>query len=264
MSSFAADWLALREPFDLRARNPEVLAAVAASLAHLPSVNVVDLGCGTGSTMRALSRHLPPRQSWRLFDNDLSLLARASDAPNVTTIPLDLFRDLEAALDGPVDLVATSALLDLVSGEWLERLAVEAAARQVPVYAALTYDGGVSIDPVDDADQSIIAAVNAHQRRDKGFGPALGPVAARAVVERFERVGYSVVQGPSDWRFGPQDREIQTEVLSGWVTAAREMGSLPLPDVIGWLTRRRELLDAGRSSIRVGHVDIFARPTGRR
>ena len=55
----------------------------------------------------------------------------------VTTTPIDLERDLEAALDGPADLVTTSALLDLVSDAWLNRLAIEAAARRLPVYAAL-------------------------------------------------------------------------------------------------------------------------------
>ena len=113
-------------------------------------------------------------------------------------------------------------------------------------------------------DEKIIAAVNAHQRTDKGFGPALGPAAAQAAVERFERVGYAVVQGASDWVFGPQDREIQLEMLSGWAAAAREIGDVPLADVVGWLTRRRDLVAAGRSSIRVGHVDLFARPTGTR
>src|ERR1035437_5568276 len=52
-------------------------------------------------------------------------------------VTLDLNRNLEAALDGPVDLVATSALLDLVSETWLDRLAGEIAARSIPLYAAL-------------------------------------------------------------------------------------------------------------------------------
>jgi hypothetical protein len=114
------------------------------------------------------------------------------------------------------------------------------------------------------ADQKVIAAFNAHQRTDKGFGRALGPGAAQTAVERFERVGYTVVQGASDWVFAPQDREIQFEVLSGWAAAARDLGEVPLGDVVGWLTRRRDLVAAGRSSIRVGHVDFFAQPTGTR
>ena len=80
MSGFSADWLALREPYDLRARNPAVLDAVAAFFEPRPSVRVVDLACGTGSTLRALSPRLPPRQSWTLVDNDPGLLARAGGA----------------------------------------------------------------------------------------------------------------------------------------------------------------------------------------
>ena len=268
MSGFSAAWLQLREPYDRRARNAQVIEAVADALAGQPSVGIADLACGTGSTFRAVSPMLQPRQNWRLFDNDLSLLSRApqSSPPNiiVTTVPVDLNHDLEAALDGPIDLVTTSALLDLVSEPWLERFAVEAAARKLPVYAALSYDGRVEFSPADALDEKIVASVNAHQRTNKGFGPALGPAAARAAVERFERVGYEITQGESDWTFEPADREIQTEILSGWGAAAREMGDVPLHDVIDWLARRRDLVAAGRSSIRVGHVDFFARPTGTR
>ena len=70
--------------------------------------------------------------------------------------------------------------------------------------------------------------------------------------------------GPSDWVFAPVDREIQNEILSGWAAAAREVGDVPLPEVVDWLTRRRDMVAAGRSSIRVGHVDFFATPTGAR
>src|SRR5437762_152960 len=212
-----------------------------------------------------MTERLPKRQSWRLVDNDLSLLARAGDLAKppdltVTPVPVDLARDLEAALDGPVELVTTSALLDLVSHEWLDRLVIEAAARRLPIYAALSYDGLATLDPVDPLDGAVIDAVNQHQRGDKGFGPALGPDAAAAAPGRFESIGYTVVQGASDWVFGPRDTEIQTEVLTGWAVAAREIGESSIGDIIGWLARRRDHIAAGRSSMRVGHVDFFARP----
>jgi SAM-dependent methyltransferase len=269
MIGFSADWLALREPYDARARNTTVLDAVAASLKDCPATRIVDLACGTGSTLRALAPRFPAGQNWRLVDNDLSLLARASAVARpagvtLTPVPLDLNRDLEAALDGPVDLITTSALFDLVSVDWLERLAVEIAARSIPVYAALSYDGRIELGPTDLFDVTIAAAVNAHQRTDKGFGPALGPAAASFAIARFESLNYSVVHGASDWVIGPDDRDIQMEIFAGWASAARELGDLSLADTVGWLTRRRDAVAAGRSSIRVGHVDIFAWPMGTR
>ena len=64
--------------------------------------------------------------------------------------------------------------------------------------------------------------------------------------------------------FGPKDAEIQTEVLTGWAVAAREIGAPSIGDIIGWLARRRDHIAAGRSSMRVGHVDFFARPIATR
>jgi len=266
--SFSSEWLTLREPYDLRARNPDVIAAVLSAFAGQRAITVVDLACGTGSTLRALMPRLDARQTWRLVDNDLSLLARAPQssppALSVTTVPVDLNRDLEVALDGPADLVTTSALLDLVSDEWLERLAIEAAARRLPVYAALSYDGRIEMTPAVRGDHVMIAAVNAHQRTDKGFGPALGPAAADFAIARFEALGYSVVHGPSDWEMAADDFEIQTEILAGWASAARQMSTLPRAETEAWLTRRRDVIAAGNFSLTVGHVDFFATPSATR
>ncbi|HEX3182813.1 MAG TPA: class I SAM-dependent methyltransferase [Beijerinckiaceae bacterium] len=262
--SFSADWLALREPHDKRARNVAVLDALANSLAGTNPIRIVDLACGTGSTLRALSPRIQATQHWRLVDNNLSLLARisapSSSRVSFTTTPLDLQFDLEAALDGPVDLVTASALLDLVSEVWVERLTTEIAARAIPMYAALSYDGCAEISPADPHDAAIMQSLNKHQRGDKGFGPALGPDAAGKAIVRFQSLGYSVVQGPADWRFAPEDREIQAEIFSGWASAAREVGDLPLANIVEWLTFRRDEVAAGRSSLVVGHVDFFAAP----
>jgi hypothetical protein len=262
--SFSAEWLSLREPFDGRARNAAVLDAVANHLKGRNAITVVDLAAGTGSTLRAIAPRLPARQDWRLVDNNLSLLARAeaSVGPqrNVKAVPVDLAHDLEAALDGPADLVTTSALLDLVSKAWLERLIVETAARNLPVYAALSYDGRVALDPLDPLDKEIVAAVNAHQRTDKGFGQALGPDAAAAAIAGFAALDWAVDQGQSDWEFAPGDTRIQEEILAGWAFAAQDSGLVSADAAGDWLARRRKHVSAGRSAIRAGHVDFFARP----
>ena len=114
--------------------------------------------------------------------------------------------------------------------------------------------------PSDPLDETITSAVNAHQRTDKGLGPALGPSAAAAAISRFEALGYSVVHGNSDWVIGIADHEIQLELLAGWATAASEIEALPRRDIDNWLARRNDAVSARTSKMRVGHVDFFATP----
>lgn len=268
MSSFSADWLALREPYDARARNPAVLAAVSASVERCSPIRVVDLASGLGAMVRALAPRLSSPQMWCLVDNDSELLGfvrrmiTPSAALTVDLRRLDLIHDLQDALDGTIDLITASALLDLVSASWLDRLVSEIARRQLPFYTTLTYDGRAEIEPVDALDATMIAAANTHQRTDKGFGPALGPTAVRAATARLESVQYSVVTGASDWLIGPNDREIQMKIFSIWASAGQVVGGVSRSDMVGWLARRRDAVIAGCSSIRIGHIDVFATPIG--
>lgn len=266
MSGFSIAWLTLREGYDRRARNPRVLAAAISLLQSKREVRLIDLACGAGSTLRTLSPHLPARQHWDLVDNDPRLLdaargGNASDSVGLNAVRLDLNTELEVALERPGDLVTISALLDLVSGTWLERFARHASAHRLPVYAALTYDGRIDLSPSDPTDAAVAAAVNAHQQTDKGFGPALGPSGAVAAITRFEALGYSVLQGNSDWVIGTADQAIQIELLDGWAGAAREMKSLPSREIDDWLTRRKAVVDRRASTMRVGHVDFLATPS---
>jgi SAM-dependent methyltransferase len=271
--SFAPSWLALREPYDRAARSGAVLDAVAAAFADAPAATVTDLGCGTGATMRALAPRLPACQSWRLVDNDEALLEQAAreaaTAPagaSITTIAADLSADLTGAIApvlGGCSLVTTSALLDLVSGDWLDRLVASLARLSCPFYAALSYDGTVALWPESRHDGEVIAAVNRHQRTDKGFGRALGPDAARIAPARMRAAGFAVIEGRSDWQFGRNDCVIQMEMLAGWAGAAQDIGVDPAI-IADWLGERRDHVAARRSQMRVGHVDFFAMPTSRR
>jgi len=268
MSGFTAEWLSLRERYDLAARNSKVLSAVTASLKSR-SPYIVDLACGSGSTVRALHALLPAPQQWDLVDNDPKLLALACNQEldrdvTLNAIPLDLSRDFGLALGSKVSLITISALLDLVSEAWLHQFARAVTTRAIPVYAALTYNGIVDLSPADSFDTAIVSSVNAHQRTNKGFGPALGPSAASTAIASFEALGYSVVSGTSDWTIGPNDRAMQNELLEGWAMAARELETLSPSEIADWLQRRSTMVSAGRSTIRVGHVDFFAFPSSMR
>jgi SAM-dependent methyltransferase len=272
VSGFATDWLSLREPADLRARDAALLGRVAARFARRDRIVVTDLACGTGATLRALAPHLPASQRWRLVDHDPALLREAEArcdadwagaAVELEPVQADLAVALEAAIESPADLLTTSAFLDLVSDAWLQRLVAAAASWRRPVYAALTYDGRVACDPVDPMDAAVLAAFDRHQRRDKGLGAALGPAAAAAAARRFTAAGFSVATAPADWRLGIEDSALQHRLLLGWHEAVARTAAVAAPELDAWLARRRAAIADGRSRLTVGHVDLWARPPQR-
>jgi SAM-dependent methyltransferase len=248
---FSPDWLALREPSDRAARDSGLMHAAVAAAG--PEPIILDLGCGTGSTVRALAPHLPEETKWRLVDHDPELLRRASVgiADSSSTHCLDI-RDLAQLPVEGVTLVTASALLDLVSREWL----LEVASRiRVPLYMALTYDGSMQWNPVEPDDGVVTEAFNRHQRGDKGFGQALGTDAVNTAREILEGAGFDVVVAPSPWQLGPEDATLQKALLEGIARAAAEAGE---GCATSWGARR--IAGAHSSSCTIGHSDIVAIP----
>jgi SAM-dependent methyltransferase len=258
MTGFTPEWLSLREPPDATARSAALATGFAASARR-----IVDLATGTGANVRYLAPRLPRARQWLAVDDDDALLA-AFAAParaNVATLRLDLARALdELPLDG-CDLVTASALLDLVSRSWLERLAARCAAAGAGVLFALTYDGRIEWSPAEDGDERVRDLINRHQLRDKGFGPALGPGAAAAAVAAFGALGYEMRTAPSDWILGAESAALQAALILGWHFAAAEVAPDATAPLRGWMERRRAHVAAGRSRLRVGHLDVAGRRT---
>lgn len=250
--TFDARWLDLRAPADAAARSPELRAAAATWLGT--GALALDLGCGTGAACRALAA---PGLRWRLVDGDEDLLRTAARraGPGTETVLADL-ADLAALPFEGVRLVTAFALLDLAGRAWIEELARRVAAAGAGLYATLCYDGTLAWEPPLPGDAAVVAAFNAHQRRNKGLGPALGPEAAPAAARAMAARGYATRLAPSPWRLGAEDAALHRALVEGIARAAGETG---LPEAAGWGQARRA---ASGSRCSVGHFDLLALPQG--
>jgi hypothetical protein len=281
MSGFAPAWLALREPIDARTRSSELAALLARRLAHRAqgsTLQIADLGCGTGANRRFLAPLLPVPQRWSCIDDDVRLLALvAADAagpvgpaPGVTidSVRLDLAARLDEVLAPGAggrapDIVTASALLDLVSADWLAQLSALAARGRIALLFALSYDGRMSFTPGHADDALLRDLFNAHQRRDKGFGPALGPHAAASAAAAFADEGFELHIRTSDWRLDARvdgDAALLLPLLAGIAAAAREQQPSAMLAIDAWQRARLAAVHAGDLHACIGHQDMLALP----
>ena len=263
-----ADWLALREPFDAAARSATLARAVSEALTRDMPLRIVDLGTGRGSNVRYLTGYLPLPQEWLLLDEDAAVLEQvppamtgrlhAQCAIEVRQVDLGL---LDSTMFDGRHLVTASALLDLVSESWLGSLAHYCRAVRAAGLFALTYNGDSRCSPAEPEDDEVRELMNRHQRtNDKGFGRAAGPDAVAAAERSFKAVGYRVERAASDWNLPPDARTMQRELVNGWADAASEIAPARSAMISGWLRRRHDHIDAGRSQIVVCHEDLIATP----
>jgi len=285
--SFDGDWLDLREPFDAAARDPGLAAQLSQLLPARP--RILDLGAGTGSLLRWLGHFIGRAQAWTLVDADVALIERAFEtiadraeeagwavtfpgkrtllvhSPNGAWRVEGLVADLAEAPDNlplhQVDAVVNTALCDLVSRDWIDRMAASCAARRLPFYSALNVTGRERFFPPRLGDALVARGFARDQLRDKGFsGLALGARAPSAIAEAFEAEGYEVLRAPSDWVIPRGASPMLVELVRGHAQAARRWERRLDQDIEAWMLDRIGQASDLRLSARIGHADLLCLP----
>ncbi|RAI04049.1 SAM-dependent methyltransferase [Acuticoccus sediminis] len=256
--TFSAAWLAMRSGADRRARSPLVTHFAKLTDTLRRPLRVIDLGSGTGATVRELFPHIRPPQDWTLVDADADLLQVAQknlqhyQGLRVATHHADL--TVDPLWSEPPDAVTASALFDLTSQAFLDRLAEALARHRIPLLAMLTFDGRLRVEPEHPFDGAMIDAFNAHQRGMKSFGRALGPDAAGALTDTLQSVGATVEVADSPWTLtAPLDADLMNAKLDGWAETALEIMPDRAGEIRAWREARRDA-----SAIFVGHSDHLA------
>jgi hypothetical protein len=157
------------------------------------------------------------------------------------------------------DAVLCSALLDLVSPVWLTRLL---DSLRVPFLACLTVDGRDTLQPRHPHDALVRAAFRRDQRRDKGFGPALGCAAPSIALKALAARGFVTASASTDWHVPRTALRMQRALIDGTADAARSAIPSRAAAIADWQEARLRQAMQGRLAIRIGHRDILAMPPG--
>jgi SAM-dependent methyltransferase len=285
--SFDGGWLHQREPFDAAARDPGLAMRLAEVLPARP--RILDLGAGTGSLLRWLGHFIGRAQAWTLVDADDELIDEAFftiadragaagwgatwagkktllvHSPRGAWRVEALLTDLRAAPGNlplnKVDAVVNTALCDLVSAEWIERLAAACAAHRLPFYAALNVTGRERFTPPHRDDALVARGFARDQARDKGFsGIALGPKAPAAIEAAFAAQGYGVLRAPSDWMVPRTAPAMAVALSDGHARAAMARERRDAKRIARWMLDRAAQARDLRLGVRIGHVDLLCLP----
>jgi len=298
---FAADWLALREPFDHAARSVVLARRLADRLPRRPKL--VDLGGGTGSLFRFLAPIIGRGQDWVLVDADAALLdeafgrtaawarrrgfaATASDDELLVSTPHGLWR--MRALHAPLPLAG-----EVAAGEGICGAAIPSpGASRRPLPQAGEVDGVVCSALLDLVSASWLADLcdtltvpflacltvdgrdtwRPHHpsdalvctafRRDLRRDKGFGAALGIAATRALTACNLVTASAPSDWHIPRTALRMQRALIDGTADAARSARPAQADAITAWQEARLRQALRGRLAITIGHRDILALPPG--
>lgn len=279
MNHNATRYLEAKRTVDDRARSRRVRDVLLGALA--PSPSILDVGCGTGTTVPLLlgwgvedgayrgvdddegvvdfARAVRPaalrRTSWRVTDTSRGFTAADLSVAFDTGDALATLTDADGC-----DLVVGHAFADLVPPARLLDVTLAALAPGGLAYFPITFDGGTIFQPDHPADEAVErayhAALDAKPGRDVHAGRHL-------VDEARKRDGELLAVDSSDWVVRPHqgtypaDEAYFLERILGFVESAVPAASVD--GVADWLATRHQQLAEGRLTYVAHQYDILCR-----
>jgi len=284
--NFNADWLNERYPYDSEARNKTIESTALNYLKAKTSLNLVDVGAGTGSNALYLMDKLKQDQSWTFIEMDTTLnpiLIRRlkdfalyhkyeweeqADKYKITTpaktlsfqILNDSLLNIASLVDlSSVDLVLGNAIFDLLPATQIEAFLSPILKEKGACLFTMNYQE-MEFRPTDPFDDNYISLYNKHMERPQAFGRAMGKQAGKKLVQLFKEADWSSQEADSYWQLMEDDIKMHYYLLNFMENALQELDfEVQLKEQFPkWLQRKKELIITRRQQLSIGHLDIFA------
>ena len=289
-----ADFLAAKYALDERSLNPSVAGAWVRGLEHVPVLDCLDVGAGTGATVRRMLEWRPSRP-WclTLLECDCELI----ECARVGALQLLTERGYRPAWRGErlesedahfalrfvagelesyrpqarFDAIVAHAVMDLVSLDAALERFVQWLRPEGYLYATIDYDGATELGPpYRDAlfEAELVACYDASMEARRRNGESTGGAhCGERLQALLPRYGFDIVcAGRSDWHIRPiggrypdQD-EVCLAVLTGFIAKeAIAADRFDVEAVARWREDRLRQIETRQLAMRVRNCDVLAR-----
>lgn len=284
-TGFNTEWLEERFSFDSQARNTVVENACFTLFADKKTLNILDLGSGSGSSFLYLSEKLPQDQYWSFVELN-PILANASlerisgiasgkgwkvveksngiiIGTQNKSIEIEVinhsFLELEERVDlEKFDLATAAAVLDLLTENMLHDLLNLLSNNGVSLLATINYEG-MKFTPSGPGDAMYINLYGQHMQREQSFGRTLGPDCLKSIKAYGETSNLKIISGESNWQVGRNDQKMHTFLLDYMAGAIPDMltSNTDVTAFEHWLWEKREMVERQNLESKVFHFDVF-------
>ena len=259
MHEFENSWLFQREKIDNLSKNISIINKINRVLKNYDEIRIIDLGTGTGSNFRYLSKKIKyNKQYWTLMDISKSSLkeARANTQinkkiKNISIKNHDVIKNISTTDFSNYDVVTGSAFLDIMPKKWFKSFHLRNVNTKI-VYFSINYDGYFNFFPKHNLDNSVVNLFNSDQKSKKVNNlRAVGPDCS-LVIDSFFSKTHKTYSLKSNWT-QITDKKFQLMFLDFCNKVIDKNNKYS-----EWLKFRKEKIIDNKSKLTVHNKDFLA------
>ena len=261
MHKFENSWLYQREKIDNLSKNLTLVDKINSELKGLDNISILDLGTGTGSNFRFLSKKIMHKnQSWTLMDISSSSLKEAkknitlnNKIKKVSLKHNDIIKNIKKTNFNKFDLVTGSAFLDIMPDNWFKDFHKLNHNTKI-IYFSINYDGYFKFYPRHTLDNNMLKLFNKDQKSKKdGKVEAVGPDCGKIIMSHFSKTHKTFLLN-SNW-LDKSNKNFQLMFLNFCKNVINKNKEITLHE---WLEFKKAKIIKKKSKLLVHNKDFLA------
>ena len=261
MHKFENSWLFQRERIDNLSKNISLVNKINNNLNNLDRIKIIDLGTGTGSNFRYLSKKIKyQNQFWTLMDISKNSLNEAkkniimnNKINKITLKKNDIIKNIQNINFFNYDLVTGSAFLDIMPLHWFKKFYLKNENTKL-IYFSINYDGYFKFYPQHKLDNDVLILFNKDQQSKKDNKTrAVGPDCSEIIQDYFSKT-HKTYLFKSNWN-DVRSKKFQLIFLD---FCEKIIIKNKKTNFLEWLHFRKEKIINKKSNLQVSNNDFLA------